>query len=189
MSVNSGHNITQGYTQDLVLKNKFVTLIPHNVIDDPDYFLSLILRNKYNTLNEQELRGHLQDICPNFFWYVYNNSVPSKPVGVIYLSYYDGIGWSLDAYKDDRVFSFAGLSYMAGKLVLDYGIKNVTEEIWTCHDTRNKPATRLVLLLGFRHVKDVPAGDITFALFRYIPPEDDMTVYEDIDEKRLRNNA
>jgi hypothetical protein len=90
------------------------------------------------------------------------------PGGVAYISLFTIKGqelFTLDAYKDyENGPADTRYFYEAGKMVLDFFMKEVRDKIYTMHDIRNRPATAMCKRLGFIEQNTVMVNEEKFVL-------------------------
>ena len=132
----------------IILRNGDLELIPTN---DIDYLIKLSKQYKYCKATGEQAKEVLNKYG-YWFWNVY---LDGERVGVIYICLVPKLGFTLDAYKDIESGVDTRYSYEAGKLVVDYVIKELTSVLWTAHDVRNRAATIVCKRMGFRKIKEV----------------------------------
>ena len=130
-----------------ILEDKGVKLIPTT---DIDYLLKLIGKYRYEHIEKDKQREILHRNGFKF-WKVYYQD---RLFGVGYLSYFPYIGFSLDGYKDPDSGPDKKPSYVSGRLISDYFLKEIHPEIWTTHDTRNRAATVMCKRIGFKPITE-----------------------------------
>lgn len=127
----------------MILKKDNIVLRPTN---DISYIIELAKQYKYNKLNDQTSA----DILKDYGYKYWNCFRDGKKYGVVYLCYVPQLGYTLDAYKDQRVKSDIKYSTEAGRLVVDYFHKEIFPVLWTSHDIRNRLATLVCRKIGFK---------------------------------------
>lgn len=149
----SGFKVSLPKTKQFETESILIT--PFKDQHDFTYLLELIQKYKYNTFTpEQCLRVLLK--FGKYFWITYtksNDGEPNKKYGVVYLSYFDNLGYTLDAYKDPDAEYNPKVSIDAGRIISNFVLDTpefCSDKVLTFHDERNKAATFIVERIGFK---------------------------------------
>jgi len=129
-----------------------------------EYLIELALRYEYRLLNDPDrIRHEIRKFVKNI-WIGYGDG---QRGGCAFLSYIKDYGiYTFDAYKDNAVSKAIDnkipWAYEAGKLLIPYILENITPEIWSWHDVRNRAATVVLKRLGFTDLmdRDLPFGKV-----------------------------
>lgn len=131
----------------MILQDHEITL---EQTEDKSYLVELVKQNKYNLLNDQGIKKGLEYI--RFLWIGRASGVIG---GVLFFCYIPHLNiWTFDAYKEDQrlknLDNRGNFSYRAGRLVIDWFFTTeITRELFTMHDQKNRGATIVCKKLGF----------------------------------------
>jgi hypothetical protein len=136
------------------LRNDIVSLRPFDSENDFEYLIELTQKYRYNKTSILEAR-RLLDEYGRYFWMGYVDD--GVRAGVGYVCYFPkGNIWTFDAYRDEELIKKYNhkLNYTleAGKLLLPWILNNITPVIYTSHEVKNKAATKVCKMLGFKEV-------------------------------------
>jgi len=126
-----------------------------NVVLEPtkdlNYILDISLKYKYNKLNREQARKVLENFGYKF-WQAY---VDGEKSGAVYISYIPKLGYTIDAYKDQRVRNEFKYSRIAGELVIEYFFKNIFSRLHMAFDSKNKALKLLARRLKFVEIDKI----------------------------------
>jgi hypothetical protein len=139
-----------------ILESEVVILKPFEGVEDFNYMLSLVEKYKYNNI-DQTLAKEIIVKYGLLFWVCYDKVTNTKG-GVVYISIIPNIGFTLDAYRDDKLIKEkmiprSDYSLQTGLLALDYFFNFVGDTIFTTHSIKNRAATMVCKKLGFEEVE------------------------------------
>jgi hypothetical protein len=140
-----------------LLKSQNIKLVP---TDDLDYIVSLAKEYKYFNLKDQDIKKILKEIGVKF-WKAYKGEERLGCTFICHTTIY-----TFDAYKEPSLKSAGKSPVIVGKLVTDWALNNLCEEIWTAHDIRNRLATLVCKRIGFKPFKNMKAEHGTMILMR-----------------------
>lgn len=129
------------------LMDSEVVLYPGSLPEDIGVVMKFAMGDRYNQTPEPQIVKGLE-----MMKYLWIAKVNGELSGVLMLCYLENLNkWTLDAYKgnehDNRVGDY---SFRAGRLVIDWFFKNITEDkLMTMHRTDNHAATKMCERLGF----------------------------------------
>lgn len=140
---------------------------PFNKLTDFDYLYVLAQKYKFNKVPREIMSNYILKSGYQF-WNCLDKKTRVKG-GVVYLSFLFGLGYTLDAYKDDRLAksldNTADYSYRVGKLILTYFFNHVSKRIYTMHIAENRAAHIVCKRLGFRELREITCDFGKFILF------------------------
>jgi len=140
-----------------LLKSQNIKLVPTN---DLDYVVSLAKEYKYFNLKGQNIKETLKETGVKF-WKAYRGEERLGCYFICHTTIY-----TFDAYKEPSLKSVSKSTVIVGKLVTDWALNNLCEEIWTAHDIRNRLATLVCKRIGFKPFKNMKAEHGTMILMR-----------------------
>lgn len=134
------------------LHDEVIELHPFKGLSEFDYLFELADLHKYTKVQREEVESLV--LCYGIhFWTGYNVKTKERE-GVVYLSRYPWLGYSLDAYKEDKGLPARVYSMSAANLVLGFFFDNVGNQLFTTHSVENRAATALCKRLGFKTISE-----------------------------------
>lgn len=130
-----------------ILSSDKVILRPFNPMNEIDLITRLANQYKYNKTPDFLIKWAI-GTTGLYFWKGYTKE--GQFGGIVYLSHFKEIDrYTLDAYRDFSVKLDRHYFKEAGRLVIDFALKEITNVLYTAHDVRNRLATKMCKDLGF----------------------------------------
>lgn len=131
-----------------------------------DYLYKLVKADKYWTISREEVWETVTKF--NYrLWRIFYKCIPT---GIVGIHYRPEVGWCIDGYRDDHacntwVDNKVSCPLIAGTLITDYVLNNLSDVIYSFHPQRNRGASILCLRMGYKKIEEFTGDGVKFILF------------------------